>query len=728
LLVVARAHARARRPIRGEVQILLARRWVVLGVLGAVVAATAVLALCEPRTYQAKLTLFVEASAPQVLGPRLPDVVRLRPTPRSYGTWRVYLESQRSIITSQAIALRVVDRLGLVDAPELREPGPVRGGRSRDEAAAALRSLLQVAPLVEDGPTGKVLEISVRHRDPAVAVRLCNAVGDGYVEYKLEERVAAARDAAEWLAGQLDQLRRELGDSERALHEFRKQNHVLSLAPGDRHNLHAGRLEKLNERLSETHLARIEAAARRRQIKAARPGEPVRGVPSDRLGGRLIVELNRSYAEEQRVLAALREKYLANHPLVRTQEERVAAAFADLRREIEGAIRATEAQYRELVETERALTGALEAVKQEALELDRKQIAYHRLKQEQWHTERIHAVVLTRLNENRLAAKLYANNVRILDRAREAGLAATNTARNLLVALVVGLLGGMGVAFVLEGLDAKVKSVADVESATGVPTLGVVPAIPDETPHGPPGRDLVDADRDLWIHRHPESRVAERVRAIRTQLLFLGSERPLSTVLVTSPGAGEGKTTTAIELATTLAQAGRRVLLVDADLRRPRVHLAFGVAGEPGLAAVLRGDARLDDAVAPTEVPGLDVLPAGAPPLDPAALLHAPRFGALLGTMVQRYEHVIVDSPPIDGAPDAPLLATHADGVVLVAAIDHTSRQGVRRSVRILDDVGVRMLGCVVHRREGRWPGTGRRWRAWRRRGADEREAGRPAA
>jgi capsular exopolysaccharide synthesis family protein len=251
-------------------------------------------------------------------------------------------------------------------------------------------------------------------------------------------------------------------------------------------------------------------------------------------------------------------------------------------------------------------------------------------------------------------------------------------------------------------LDNTVHTQLDIESLLRLPFLGVVPSIraADEeaaAAANPSKAPKTPAVRDLFIIRSPKSSVAECLRSIRTNLLFLGTVKPLQRILLTSAGPVEGKSTAAIALGITMAQAGNKVLLVDTDLRRPRLHKTFGVPGNTGLTSVLLDAARIDEVIKSTEIVGLDVLPCGPLPPNPAELLHTERFRAILDQLSEKYDRVLFDSPPINLVTDAAILAQMVDGTIFVVKASKTSKDAVRRASRLLNDIKANILGVLLN-------------------------------
>jgi capsular exopolysaccharide synthesis family protein len=295
------------------------------------------------------------------------------------------------------------------------------------------------------------------------------------------------------------------------------------------------------------------------------------------------------------------------------------------------------------------------------------------------------------------------NNVRVLDRALPAKAPfKPNLEQALLAATLLGLLLGVGVALSLELADRTVKSQQDVEAIVDAPFLGLLPLISvasESRPSTSERNGLIRQmrERDLFILTNPRSAVAECARFIRTNLLFMSPDRPLRSLVVTSPSPQEGKSTTAVTTGITMAQTGSRTLIVDTDMRKPRLHRVFGLETEVGIANVLLGEATLDDAIQKTEVPNLDVLPCGTLPPNPAEVLLSDRFREIVEELSTRYERVIFDTPPIGPVTDPAILGTLVDGVVLVAKCEQTSKDSIRQALRALRDANARVFGVILN-------------------------------
>ncbi|MCC6751753.1 MAG: polysaccharide biosynthesis tyrosine autokinase [Deltaproteobacteria bacterium] len=678
-------------------QTLTKRKWLILSVFLAVMGAAAVWTFSRTWVYQATATVLVERKAPQVLGD-VKEVVDL--STESYWRNKEYMETQKTVINSKATALKVAQRLQLAPSPAFWgaswEKFTRRGVRpTANDAADQLRKVIKAAPVRESN----ILEISVEHPDPALAARLANEVAQAYLEHNVEYKQVSTTGALKWLADQLDELKKQLETSEMALYNYKKKYNIISISLEDRQSILARQIEKMTDALTEASVKRMGISALRRQVQGARgpSADPLRVAVQPVTDSFAIQQLKATYAEELRKYNGLRERYLDRHPLVAEQRARMEVARAAVTREITNVLDAVEAKYREAVDNEGQIAAALQRSKAEALELNRQAVPYQRLKRNEENNSKLYSMVLTRIKETDLTAQLRVNNIRLLD----AALAPRTPVRprvtlNMIFGAILGIFLGIGLAFLVDTLDSSVKSQDDVEQVAGVVFLGLMPQIAGNALKDSRGRESQIVP-ELVVHRDPKSAVAESCRSIRTNLHFASADVTLRTMMVTSPAPQEGKTTTAVSVAIAIAQAGSRVLIVDTDMRRPRLHRVFGVPGSEGITSVLLGDGKLEDVIKSTEVPGLYVLPCGPIPPNPAELCQSTRFHKLVEELKERFDRVILDSPPIMLVTDAVVLSTLVDGTLMVARIGRTSRAGLGHSVRRILDVGAPVIGVVLN-------------------------------
>jgi capsular exopolysaccharide synthesis family protein len=417
-----------------------------------------------------------------------------------------------------------------------------------------------------------------------------------------------------------------------------------------------------------------------------------------------------TYAKDKVDLAG---KYGAEHPRIKIIEAQMEAVSKAYQHEIDTNLKMFENRYQALVATEKSLMAMMEKEKLNAIELSKLGVEYRPFERTAEENAKVYDLISKRQREVDLAGLLRSNNVRVLERAITPGAPSSpKPMQNLMIALACGLGLGIILAFAIETLDNTLKTQIDVETFLGVPVLGLIPII------GQGKLDLKGKDkdgktddqvreRDLGVFRDPRSMAAECCRSIRTNILFMSPDHPIRTMVITSPSPQEGKTTTAINLAIAMAEAGGRVLLIDTDMRRPRLHRSFAVPNQVGVSTLILGNSRLEDAIKHTDIANLDVLPCGPVPPNPSELLHTKRFAQILADCGSRYERIILDSPPTSAVTDPAVLGNLADGVILIVKGASTTREAAAHARRQLISAKCRLLGVIVNEIDFSNPGYG---------------------
>ena len=672
---------------------ILRRRWLALSFFAAVVLVTAFVTLRATKIYDATCSIIIDLNAPRVLEKdQVQDVVETG----TGGYWysREYYETQYKVIASRAVAQRVADHMGLgKNAAFLRLEGEKRAaleaGKIHPDPVLVLQRSLRVEPVKDS----RVVRIRYQDPDPKLAAAIANAFADAYIAESLAVKANTTQNASEWLEQQLAELEKKLDASARTLFEFKRDHDIVATSWEDRQSMVAQRLTAANEALTKARVRRAELQARTQAFSGL--AEKVRSgnVPLEDITGLsefdTIQATKLRYLEARSECADLRVKYLEDHPKLEACDRKLALAHQSLQDELKSALRTIEREYAEVQATERNLVQLLNETKSDALNLNQYEREYVELKRTNENNQRLYELVLKRLKDTGVTGMLQVSNVRVMDRARVATRPVRpRPARNIALAVVLGLLGGIGLALLVEKLDTSIVSQEQVEEGLGLAFLGIVPRVL-------PGKD--GAPQELVVHHQPRSAMAECLRAVRTNLLFMSPEKPLKTILVTSSGPSEGKTTTSIALAVTMTGSGSRVLLVDADMRRPRVHRIFGLQSSAGLSSLILGEVGMAEAIQPSGIPSLDVLPCGPVPPNPAELLHTAAFQRILGELSTRYDRIIFDSPPVGVVADAAVISTLADGALVVLKAGVTSRDLAAQSVKHLRDVNARVFGAVLN-------------------------------
>jgi succinoglycan biosynthesis transport protein ExoP len=575
--------------------------------------------------------------------------------------------------------------------------------------------MLKVEPIKDS----RLTLIHIDDTDPKRAQMLANAVAAAYVDRNLETMLKSTVDAVDWLSSQLDDAKKKLSDSEKALLAYKQEHDVLSISLEDKQNLIAAQMTEAAQRLMEARAKRIELQARKAAIgEAAKVADPM-AIPIEALNSNgLIQQLKENYATLSQEQGELSARYGDKFPKIVELDAKMEQIQRDIAREVHNVIASVDYELQAATNTEAGLTAALEGFKQQAQDLAVKEIPYNSLARETTNNAKVYEMLLGRSGEADLSRLLRVNNVDVLDAALLPGAPISpRVSLNLGLALVIGLLIGVGLAVVLEFMDRRIKTQDDID-ALGLPFLGIVPSIDTSTTHGggyyekgggsrsgrTRRRKLVAIEGDAkinydnYVHDYPKSQVAESLRSIRTNLLFMATDRELKRLLVTSPSPQEGKTTVAANLAIVMAQSGSRVLLVDTDMRRPRVHKAFGIERpRTGLSTMVLGESDAATTIRRTKVPNLDVLVCGPTPPNPSELIHTEAFQRVIDDVSSRYDRVIFDSPPLGVVTDAAILSKLVDGTVLIVKSLHTTRDAAKHAVGVLRDIDSPILGAVLN-------------------------------
>ena len=668
----------------------LRKRWpfVILAVIVATVIAF-VYTYRQPKIYEATCQVIIEPMAPQVL-PGSKDVVELGTG--TYWANKEFYETQYRIITSTSVGLRTAEKLGLQYDPEYA--GLVGPNHDLQTLGRVVSGQIAVKAVKDS----RLAMITVSDRKPQRAALIANTTADTYIEQNLDYKLEGARTAMAWLAEQESDLKRQLERSELRLYQYKKDRNLLAVSLDDKQSMLSQNLASVNAKLTDLHIRLIELDAKRKMIERARANISEQETLPEIREKPAIEKLRDSYIQLSKESADLSSRYGPEHPRMKAVSGQLDTVRKAYEHEIDGVLATFQKGYEELLDNERALKGLMEQQKKDAIELSKIEVEYKPLKRSAEQEEKMYSIIANRQKEIDITGPMKTNNVRVLERAVVPGVPVRpRPLQSLMLGLLLGLGTGIGLAFAIEALDNTLKTQSDVEQLLGTPVLGLVPIIGAAA-----GADAAEPsdhmrERDLGVFLDPKSVAAECCRSIRTNILFMSPDRPLKTIVVTSPSPQEGKTTTAINLSVTMAEAGGRVLIIDTDMRRPRLHRSFGVPNQTGISTVIVGKATLQEAIKRTDVPNLDILPCGPVPPNPSELIHTDRFGAVLAECGKIYDRIILDSPPTSAVTDPAVLGNLADGVILVIKAGETTRDAATHARRQLVTAKVRLVGVVVN-------------------------------
>ncbi len=671
--------------------IIRKRIWIIAAVLAVGVTATVIWTLRKPKIFRATASVVVDPQAPKVFGSDVQEVVTLG----SSGYWASveYYNTQLVLLQSHNMARQTVMRHRLYNDDELigLQPGEVLTEKQRIARAAAAVSGAVIAGHNKDS---RIVSISVLHQNPQLAAKVANMHAETFIYANLRLRTQGSDKAARFLTGELQVADQKLRKAEQALDTFKQKNGVLSVSLQQKNNILASNLARYTAAVSDARIKRINLGAVRARAKKALANNEVLESPIFALVGSGTSDLlKKQYLAAKQKLVELQDdlELGLKHPQVVSQKKKVNQLYASLEREARLAMSQIDNKYRAALASEQQFEAEVARLKSDALALGPKAITFKKLERARNSQADNYKLVLTRLRTSELAGRNQVGNIRPHDAATAPSVPVYPRMKlSVAAAVMFSLLFGVGLAFGLEFLDRTIKSAEDVE-LLGAPMLGLIPIV------DMPASSEALPDRDLYVFNNPTSAAAECCRSIRTNILFSAADHDLDVITVSSASPREGKTTTVIYLGTTMAQSGQKVLLVDTDMRRPRLHKSMGVPRGQGLSTLIVGETTYEDAIKTTDIPNLYVLPCGPTPPNPAELLLTNRFEEILEELKGRFDRIILDSPPMQAVTDAIVLARHSDGIIAVVQAGKTHRDALGQSLKQLRDVKAHVIGVVLN-------------------------------
>ena len=615
-----------------------------------------------------------------------------------------YIETQAKILTSETLALQTIRNNGLALRPEFAGSG----GISEAVASGSLANQKRPAELAEflgnlsvkRVPNSRLMDVGFESTDPQLAARTVNAHIATYIEQNYRSKYEATSQASDWLADQLRDFKIKVQKSEDARIAYERQNQIWTL--DDKQNMTTQRLSDINKQFTDAQAERMKKESLYEFAKAGN----LDAVPQLDSNSALT-ELLKKRGETSADYADALQQYGPNFPKVLRLKAQLKDIDDNIGKEKQKILDALESDYREARQRETLLADALNEAKAETNQMAEKMVEYNILKREAEANKALYEGLMTKMKETAISGALRSSNIRVVDPAMVPTTPARPAkAKNILLALLVGLVGGIGLALLREYLDNTVKTPDDIETLARLPSLAVVPQFAGTNGHKRRGLlpDFSENGHDKRIElvaQHlPKSQMSEAFRALRTSILLSQAEHPPQVILVTSALPREGKTTAAANLAVTLAQLGDSTVLVDADLRKPGIGrlLNLGSGKYAGLSSYLAGVSSLDLVSVPhPAIPNLVAIPTGPLPPNPADLLSSHRLADAIVELRTKYKFIVFDSPPVMAATDAVILSVQADGVLLVVRSGETPKVAFTRTRDLLTSVKSRILGVVLN-------------------------------
>ena len=691
--------------VREYLRVLIKRKWIVAGCICGIFFVTLVASLRQTPIYEAVGRIAVNKPDSNLITFKdsQPVVDYVDPSD---------LDTEVRILQSDLLALQVIRQLNLDKRAEF-------GGHPQPNQPALTSDSLQIDSTrttallggfkgnlsVSLIPNTRIIEIHYRSPDPQLSANAVNTLANTYVEQNFKTKFESTMQASDWLSRQLVDLQMKVESSQEKLVRYQKEHEILGI--DEKQNITTEKLDEINKELTTAEGDRMEKEALYRQTQSSDPQEvaaaiSLAGGGTGSAATALLDKLREQQANLKIQIADLSTQFGPAYPKVAQLNNQLKEIDRQLQLETNKSVDHIRGQYQAALQHENMLRGAFEEQKQQANKLNESAIEYSLLKRDVDTNRTLYEGLLEKLKEAGVTAGLRSNNFRIVDAARvPTGPIEPNIPRNLLFALGLGITSGVGLAFLLESLDNTVRTTEQAQMISALPSLGMIPLGAKPSSSNGSKQLLLASSKstiEIVTQVRPQSQMAESYRALRTSLLLSSLGAPPKVILVTSARPQEGKTTTAINSAIVLAQKGVRVLLVDADLRRPNVHKALGVGPGSGLSNVLTGSATLKQTISPSPVlPNLFVLSAGSPPPNPAELLASSNMKDVLDELRGQFDHIVIDTPPTLSVTDAVVLSPRVDAVILVIRSGQTTKQALRRARDILIQVNAHVTGVLLN-------------------------------
>lgn len=647
--------------------ILRANRWLILLCTVGAFSIAFVGTMLTTKQYQATSVLQLNPSNAKEVN--VADVVDMD-VRGIYETERFY-RTELSVMRTRTTALEVIRRYNDLQYDDL----------DIEKGVPKLLGMLTVSPRERSS----LIEISITHKDPHKAAILSTLYAQSYVDLNLESRRSASREAKAWLETKIEEYEVKVAGEAAELIEFKRRHDVVDLE--DDITAVSARMDQIDTRYGRVSTDRILVATQIAGYDALLRQEKVAEI-AEVLGTPNLLALSAIYAEARTDHATIGARYGERHSRYQESEATLQRIYAELRREVGSAVDSKRARLELLVAEETSLLDEIELVQESMLtrqgyqaEFDQKRLGYER-------SEAFLRRLALRSDELALSSRTQLNNALLREPARVPERPSSpNLFLNLFVGLFVGAGAGFGLAFLRHSVDDTINNPEDVANFLDAPFLGMVPRV--DVPEG--------ASADLITYTAPRSLAAESVRGIRALLEMNPSGTPVKRLLVTSAVASEGKTSMCVRIGIAYAQFGRRVLVIDADHHRPRVHKVFQKNNTRGVLDIMRGESSIEGTIETTEVPDMDFMPLGTRGQDAAKLFASDAFAGLADELQGRYDLVIVDTPPSATLSEAIQLSPLADGVVFVVRAGKVSRRVVRHTIDRFKKVNARILGVVLN-------------------------------
>ena len=714
-------------------RVIVKRKWVVVTFGGALILFVGIFSFLATPIYKAKTTLLIEEESSRILS--IED---------EFGYQRRALDlrfynTQLKLLKSKSLAERVARKMNLLSRPEFgagKKPkksffaslkgfiSPKR--KSEDEGlksqiplnpyfgvAAAVQGGIEVSPISNT----KLVEVSYRSPYPVLSADIVNSLAEEFISFSVEKRYETTQQASDFLSEQIAELREDLAAKERELQRYGQEKKLFFTS--EKESTIVSKFAAVLDAYTQAQIDRINKEAAYREVKDL----DVDSLPQF-VNNTLIQTLKMDYARMKNEYEEMSKTFKSNYPKMIELKAKLDSMKEELKSEIKKAVDATESEYRSALKKEDSLEDLLETQRRDVVRMNSNAIFYNSLKIEVENMQRQLNSLIEMQKNTQVSARLgglKTSNISIIDKAEVPRNPVSPKKKNLILAFLIGIFGGVGLCFFMEYLDNTVKGPEDVEKLTGLPSLGIIPYLPPEgmkkkkrydyyskykkkysyssEDENPKSEENLPEIKEIELinHIHPKFFISEDYRTVRTSILLSHAESPPKSIVFTSALPKEGKTATLANMAVAFSQLNEKVLVVDADLRKPRLHRIFKVKNIGGLSGYLTGKVSIEDAVQKTNVENIWLIPSGPIPPNPSELLNSEKMKGMMDELKRGYDVVMLDTAPMLAVVDGVIISSLGDSTVFIIEAGKTTRKPFLQAVEELRRAKAKVIGVVFN-------------------------------
>ncbi len=713
-------------------RVIVKRKWVVVTFGGALILFVGIFSFLVTPIYKAKTTLLIEEESSRILS--IEDEFGYQ---RRAVDLRFY-NTQLKLLKSKSLAERVARKMNLLSRPEFgagKKPkksffASLKGfispkKKSEDEGlkpqiplnpyfgvAAAVQGGIEVSPIRNT----KLVEVSYRSPYPVLSADIVNSLAEEFISFSVEKRYETTQQASDFLSEQIAELREDLAAKERELQRYGQEKKLFFTS--EKESTIVSKFAAVLDAYTQAQIDRINKEAAYREVKDL----DVDSLPQF-VNNALIQTLKMDYARMKNEYEEMSKIFKSNYPKMIELKAKLDSMKEELKSEIKKAVDAAESEYRSALKKEDSLEDLLETQRMDVVRMNSNAIFYNSLKIEVENMQRQLNSLIEMQKNTQVSARLgglKTSNISIIDKAEvPKGPVSPKKKKNLILAFLIGIFGGVGLCFLMEYVDNTVKGPEDVEKLAGLPSLGVIPYLPPEGmkkkkkygyyskykssysygKEDPKSEETLPEIKEIELvnHLYPKFFISEDYRTVRTSILLSHAESPPKTIAFSSALPGEGKTATLANMAVAFSQLEEKVLLVDSDLRKPRLHRIFKVKNIGGLSGYLTGKVSIEDAVQKTNVENIWIIPSGSIPPNPAELLNSDKMKGMMDEFKKRFDVILFDSPPLLVVVDAVIISSFVDSTVFIIEAGKTTRKPFLQAVEELKRAKAKVIGVLFN-------------------------------